>query len=185
MILDIVVAVILAFGFYLGYQRGLIQTVFDTLSLLVAILVTMKFCGVASDLVEKIISGNEAISFIIGIVLTFIIVMALVRFIGKQLEKLLKAVNLNFINKIAGGTLQAAFFALLISLGLYFLDSLKMLEEKTKTESTSYTMLEPLPRHSQGIFLKLKPAFSGFYEEFQEALDDLKDKAEDAKNKSE
>ena len=183
MILDIVVALILAFGFYIGYQRGLIQTVFDTLSLLVGLLATIKFCWFTISIVESIISGNRVISMIIGIVLTFIIVMALVRFIGKKLEQLFKAINLNFVNKLAGGVLQAAFFGLLISLSLYFLDSLKLLEEKTKTESTSYSMLEPLPRHSQDVFVKLKPMFIGFWEKLEEAMDEIKEKAEDAQNK--
>lgn len=183
MILDIVVAIILAFGFYVGYQRGLIRTVFDTLSLLVAILATIKFADLAIGLVQSVISGHPAISIVVGLVLTFIIVMALVRFVGKKLEDLFKVINLNFVNKIAGGALQAAFFALLVSLGLYLMDNLKLLEEKTKTDSVSYTMLEPLPRHSQDIFLKMKPMFTDFWNVMQEAMDDIKDKAEDAKNK--
>lgn len=182
MILDIIVAVILAFGFYVGYQRGLIKTVFDTASLLVAVLATLKLCWITIGIVESIISGQRFISMIIGIVLTFIIVMALVRFVGKKLEQLFKAINLNFVNKLAGGALQAAFFGLLISLSLYFLDNLKLLEEKTKTESVSYTMLEPLPRHSQDMLVKLKPMFMGFWEKTVEAMDEIKEKAEDAKN---
>jgi len=183
MILDIVVAIILAFGFYVGYQRGLIRTVFDTASLIVAIVATLKLSPLTMDLVDKVISGKPALSIIIGIVLTFIIVMALVRFIGKKLEDLFKAINLNFVNKLAGGALQAAFFALLISLGLYLLNNLKLLEEKTKMDSVSYSMLEPLPRHSQDVFMTFKPMFMGFWEKTVEAMDEIKQKAEDAENK--
>ena len=183
MILDIVVATILAFGFYVGYQRGLIRTVFDTASLLIGVVAALKLSPIAISLVDSIIAGKPAISFIVGIVLTFIIVMALVRYIGKKLEDIFKAINLNFVNKLAGGALQAAFFALLVSLGLYLLDNLKLLEEKTKTESVSYTMLEPLPRHSQDVFMKLKPMFLGFWEKTVETMDEIKQKAEDAENK--
>lgn len=179
MILDIVVAIILAFGFYVGFNRGLIRTVFDTLSLLVGIIAALKLSPITINLVDSIIAGKPAISFIIGIVLTFIIVMALVRFIGKKLEDLFKVINLNFVNKIAGGALQALFFALLVSLGLYLLDNLKLLEEDTKTESVSYSMLEPLPRHSQDIFHKLKPMFMGFWEKTVETMDEIKRKAEE------
>lgn len=182
MILDIVVAVILAFGFYLGYERGLIRTVFDTASLLVGIVVTLKFFNISAKIVQGIIGGQQWVSMIVGIVLTFIIVMALIRFIGKKLEQFLSVVNLNFVNKLAGGVLQSLFFGLLISLSLYFLDSLKLLEEKTKIESKSYTMLEPLPRKSQDVFVKLKPLFTDFWEMMQEAMDEVKQKAEDAEN---
>tara|TARA_Y100000385_G_scaffold17658_1_gene17785 strand:+ start:8912 stop:9469 length:558 start_codon:yes stop_codon:yes gene_type:complete len=183
MILDIVVAIILAFGFYVGFQRGLIRTVFDTASLLVGIVAALKLSPIAINLVDSVISGKPAVNFIIGIVLTFVIVMALVRYIGKKLEDLFKAINLNSINKIAGGALQAAFFALLVSLGLYLLDNLKLLEEKTKSESISYTLLEPLPRHSQDVFVKFKPMFKGFWEKTVELMDEIKQKAEDAENK--
>ncbi len=185
MILDIAVAIILAFGFYVGYQRGLIRTVFDTASLVVAIVATLKLSPLTMDIVDNVIKGKPAISIIIGIVLTFVIVMALVRFIGKKLEDLFKAINLNFVNKLAGGALQAAFFALLVSLGLYLLDNLKLLEDETKKESMSYSMLEPLPRHSQDVFLKFKPMFLGFWEKTVDAMDEIKQKAEDAENQPE
>ncbi|MBL0081067.1 MAG: CvpA family protein [Saprospiraceae bacterium] len=38
MTIDIITVIVVAFGFYLGYQRGLIKTVFDTLSLLIGVL---------------------------------------------------------------------------------------------------------------------------------------------------
>ncbi len=182
MILDIIVAIVLAFGFYIGFQRGLIKTVFDTASIFVGLLATLKLAEHVGGLVDSIISVNPGINWIISIVITFIVVMALIRFLGKKLEDIFKAINLNSINKLAGGALQAAFFALLVSLSLYFLDNLKLLEEKTKSESKSYTMLEPLPRHSQEVFVKLKPLFIGFWEKTKEAMDDVNQKIQDAEN---
>lgn len=183
MTLDIVVAIILAFGFYVGYQRGLIRTVFDTASLFIGVIATLQLAQYVAPMVESIVNINPAISWIIAIVLTFIVVMAFIRFVGKKLEDIFKAINLNFVNKIAGGALQAAFFALLISLGLYFLDNLKLLEEKTKTESRSYNMLVLLPRHTQDVFIKLKPVFTGFWNKTQETMEGIKQKVEDAENK--
>ncbi len=179
MILDIVVALILAFGFYIGYSKGLIKTVFNTMALFIGIIAALKLSPIAINLVDGIISAKPAISFIIGIVLTFVIVMALVRFIGKKLEDLFKAVNLNFVNKLAGGVVQSLFFALLLSFGLYLLDNLKLLNEDTKQESMSYSMLEPLPRKSQDVFIKLKPMFQGFWDKTVETMDQIKQKAEE------
>lgn len=182
MILDIIVAIVLAFGFYTGYNRGLIRTIFDTASLLVGIIAALKLSPIAINLVDSVLSTKPAISFIIGIVLTFVVVMIVVRFIGKKLEDLFKAINLNFVNQLAGGVIQSLFFALLISLGLYLLDNLKLLQESTKEESMSYSMLEPLPRKSQAVFTKLKPMFQGFWDKTVETMDEIKEKAEKKEN---
>lgn len=42
MILDVFVAIVVSLGFYLGYSRGLIKTVFDSLSLIIGILAALK-----------------------------------------------------------------------------------------------------------------------------------------------
>jgi hypothetical protein len=47
----------------------------------------------------------------------------------------------------------------------------------------SYTLLEPLPRHSQDVFVKFKPMFKGFWEKTVETMDEIKQKAEDAEKK--
>jgi len=106
MILDIIVALVVAFGFYTGYSRGLIKTVFDTLSLVVAIVATLILSPTVMNLLEGIIKTNPAITTLVGIVLTFIVVMALVRFIGRKIEDVFEAANINFINKIGGGVVQ-------------------------------------------------------------------------------
>lgn len=185
MILDIIVALIVAYGFYLGYSRGLIRTVFDTLALLVGVLAALKLSPLAINVVDSVISGKPAISFIIGIVLTFLLVMVLIRFIGKKLEDLFKAINLNFVNKLAGGALQGLFFALLISFGLYLLNNLRLLDEQAKEKSISYSLLEPLPRHSQAVFESVKPMFQEFWDKTVETMDQIKEKAESQEREQE
>jgi uncharacterized membrane protein required for colicin V production len=42
MILDLIVAIVITVGFYLGYSRGLIKTVFNSLSLIIGIIAALK-----------------------------------------------------------------------------------------------------------------------------------------------
>ena len=113
MMLDLIVAIVVALGFYLGYSRGLIKTVFDTLALIIGIVAALKLSPITIDVINSIFKTSPAITFLVGVVLTFIGIMALIRFIGNKLEDILEAVNINFINKIAGGVLQGLFFAYL------------------------------------------------------------------------
>lgn len=180
MILDIIVALVISYGAYVGYSRGLIITVFDTLSILVAVVASLKLSPIVIDLVEDVVNTAPAISFIIGIVITFILVMVIVRFIGKKLESFFKATNLNFINKFAGAALQGLFFAVIISFIVLLGDRMSLLKEETKESSYSYALLQPLPEKSKEIFEKVKPIFKDFWDKTIEAMDGIKEKAEES-----
>ncbi|MFZ1752052.1 MAG: CvpA family protein [Saprospiraceae bacterium] len=173
MILDIVVAIVISLGFYLGYTRGLIKTVFDSLSLVVGIVAALKLSPIIIGILQEVIKTSPAITFLLGVVITFIGVMALIRFIGKKLEDMLEAVNINFINKIAGGGIQALFFAYILSLGLWLINSINVLKPETKAASITYSLLEPLPEKGKAIFSSLKPVFKGFWDKTLEAMDSI------------
>jgi membrane protein required for colicin V production len=178
MILDIIAACLIALGFYLGYNRGLIKTVFDTLSLFIGILAALKLSPIIINLLQGLFNMSPAITFILGIVITFIGVMALIRFIGRKLEDVLEAANINVLNKIAGGGLQALFFAVLLSYVLYLGSNIGVITEKVKTESMTYNKLETLPAYTKSGLEKMKPIFSGFWSKTVEAMDSIKGKAE-------
>lgn len=178
MTLDIIIALVVAFGVYLGFTRGLIKTVFDTLSLFVGLLATLKLSSFVITFIEQLIN-NKAIALIAGVVITFIAVMAFIRWVGKKLEDVLQAANINFVNKIAGGALQGMFFALLLSLALNFLGKLEMLNPETIEQSQGYALLEPLPDHAQVVFEQAKPLFSEFWNKAVEAMDAAKDKGDE------
>jgi membrane protein required for colicin V production len=180
MILDIIVSLVISYGAYVGYSRGLIKTVFDTLSILVAIVASLKLSPIVINVVENVVNTAPAISFIIGIVITFIIVMALVRFIGRKMESLFKATNLNFINKFAGAALQGLFFAIIISFIVLLGDKMSLLKEETKQSSYSYKLLQPLPEKSKEVFEKVKPIFKDFWDKTIEAMDGIKEKTEES-----
>lgn len=178
MVLDIIVALVVAFGFYTGYSRGLIKTVFDTLSLAIGIIASLKLSPIVIGVLEGIVKTSPAITFLIGIVITFLAVMALVRFVGRKLESILEAANINFVNKLAGGALQGLFFAFLLSLGLWLMNNLNILNPDTKERSMTYSLLEPLPEAGKGVFMAVKPVFSSFWNKTIETMDKIKDKAE-------
>ena len=53
MILDIIFALVLVYGLYLGYPRGIIQSAFAVISVLVAILASMKLSPIMIAILEK------------------------------------------------------------------------------------------------------------------------------------
>lgn len=181
MLIDLFVAIVIALGFYLGYSRGLIKTVFDSLSLVIGILAALKLSPIMINILQEIIKTSAAITFILGVVITFIAVMALIRFLGRKLEDMLEAVHINFVNKIAGGILQGLFFAYLLSLSLWLINTLSVLNPETKAASITYPMLEPLPEKGKAVFTSIKPLFKGFWDKTVEAMDGIKGDKKDGK----
>ncbi|MEM9548159.1 MAG: CvpA family protein [Bacteroidota bacterium] len=182
MILDIIVVLIVAFGFYTGYSRGLIKTVFDTLSLVIGIMAAMILSSHVINLIERIFNASHAISYLVGIVITFILVMSLVRFIGRKLEDVFEAANINFINKIAGGALQGVFFAFVISMVMWVLGNFNVIKPETKANSITYPLLEPLPEAGKSVFKAAKPVFQSFWDKTVDAMESLGGKADEALN---
>ena len=182
MILDILVAVIIGFGFYIGYSRGIIKTLFDVLSLVIGILAAINLTFIIVDLLNKLVTINEKLAFIIGFVITFLLVMALIRFIGRKLESMFKAANINFINKICGGILQSAVFVVLLGLAIGFLSDLKIMNEQAKAESATYPFLEPIPGQVKPVFTKLVPYFKELGSKASETMQKIGDKVKGEEN---
>jgi uncharacterized membrane protein required for colicin V production len=107
---------------------------------------------------------------VLGIAFSFAGLMMLIRFLGKKVEDFLKAVNINIINRLSGGAIQALFFAVILSYGLHLLDKVHLLSIEQKTKSKSYAYLHALPDATEGLFIKLKPLFLSFWEKSQEII---------------
>lgn len=179
MIIDILASVLILYGFYTGYKRGLIKTAFSTLSIILAILVTIKLSPIVMDLVESALKLSQSVSVILGIVITFFFVLILIQFIGNRLEGLLKAVNINFINKIGGGLLMAAVFGVCLGFLVQLSNDLRLVSEEQKQTSISYPALVTLPGHARSTLEKFKPMFSEFWDKTVEAIDSAKEKVEE------
>lgn len=178
MIIDIIVILVVALGFYSGYTRGIIKTVFDTASLLIAVLFVLKFSPGVMDFIESSTGLNRFISFALGLILTFLGVLFLVRLIGKQLEKLLNAIKLGILNKLAGGVLLAIVYAVFLSFIAWFLTEARLIPEQQKEKSVTLPMLTPLKGQSASVFTKIKPIFTEFWGKIVDMADDLKEETE-------
>lgn len=179
MIVDVIAVLIISLGFYFGYQRGFIKTVFDTLSFFFAILAALKLSPILINVLKSSLNLAPSLAYVLGIVATFLLIMILVRFIGKRVEDLFKAVQLNFINKFNGGALQALFFAIVVSYGIALMDKIHVIKEETKTASFSYPYLTKLPAVTQKMIEGAKPWFQEFWDATIEAMDTVRDKVDE------
>jgi len=117
---------------------------------------------------------------VLGFVLTFIVVMAIIRFIGARLEKIMEKINIGGLNKLAGGLLLGLFYALLVSFAVHFMDKIQLISDEVKSSSFTYVLLEPLPRAAQDVGETVRPIFSEFWDQMMTTMDTIKEKGDEA-----
>lgn len=176
MIIDIVLALLVTYGFYTGFNRGLIDTFFDAISIVLGILVSIKLSYVLIDFVERILPNvSRQVAYLIGLILTFFLVMILIRFIGNKIEGIFKFANVNIVNKVAGGALKAFILSTIFSFVILLVGKMGALPDDAISQSRTYKLIEPFPKYAEAGFNKVKPYFQEFWERTMEVIDDAKE----------
>lgn len=180
MILDFICLIFAAYGFWVGYSKGIISTVLNLTSYAFGILAAMKFGPIMGDVLGDIFNGagGKAVLFLAGVVLTFFLTLVLFRILARGLTGFMESVNINVINQVAGGILSGFFFTLVFSGLVLFADRSRILDEATKEQSITYPVLEPLPEFVWERGKTLLPVFQDFYDKAADAMDRLRENVE-------
>lgn len=174
MAIDIIFVIVAGYGFYLGFSRGIIKTVFTILSIMFGLMAAMRFAKPMTDFLENAFNNHNPLMFIAGFLLTFILTMFLIRLIARAIEGFLETANINVINQIAGGMLLAGIFILLYSVILWFTDQTGAIGE-AKEQSITYDYLEEYPEYVWDFGRKIQPHIKEFYEQSQTFMDRLEE----------
>ncbi|MEM9835168.1 MAG: CvpA family protein [Bacteroidota bacterium] len=183
MILDIICLIFVAYGFWVGYSKGIISTVLNLASYVFGILAAMKFGPVMADILSGMINnGDQGVwkggMFLLGIIVTFFLTLVLFKILARGLTGILESININFINQIAGGILSAAFFLTVFSGLALFGSRAQIITPEARETSITYPILEPLPQFVWERGQALLPVFQDFYDKAAEAMDHLRENVE-------
>ena len=124
--LDIIVLAFLIFGAIRGFIKGFFYEVASLIALVAGVFFAVVLANVFAAIGESLTTWNVNAIRITVFIIVFILVVVSVRLLGKVLTKILKAIHLNFLNRIAGlffGLIKWAFLLAVIVYVLEFLDS--------------------------------------------------------------
>jgi len=175
MVLDILFGLFTMVGFWMGYSRGIISTVFTIISFTIGALLAFKLGPAFTNFLEQVFSNDHPLMLAAGFLLSFIIVMVILRMLARGLEGILKSANINFINQIIGGFVLGAVAILVYSWLLWFADQSHLIDPQTKTESLTYHHTREFPNHMKVVTDQLKPIFIEFWNEALDAIDRMED----------
>lgn len=175
MALDIGFVIFMLYGFYLGFSKGIIETVFTVLSIIFGVMAAIKFAPATQKFLETALNNNSPLMWIAGLLLSFVLMMFIIRLLARGLEGILQTANINIVNQVAGGILLSALSILLYSGLLWFGDQARFIDEQTKRESLTYVYVEQFPTQAWNIGVHLRPIFEDFWNQSLDVFDRLEE----------
>ncbi|MBK8565172.1 MAG: CvpA family protein [Saprospiraceae bacterium] len=177
MTIDVLFLLIAGWGFYQGYSRGIIKTVFTAFSIVFGLMVAFKFTPAATRFLETAFHSTSPMNFVGGFLLAFLLTMIIIRMAAQFLEKLLQSANINFINQAAGGILLASLYTLVFSLLVWFGAQAHIITPENTKGSLTYEQLRAFPSKMKGVYDIIKPGFQDFWHEAVRFIDHMGEKS--------
>ncbi|MCF8304558.1 MAG: CvpA family protein [Bacteroidales bacterium] len=147
-LLDIIIAIPLIWLTYRGFTKGFIIEVASLAALILGIYYGLNFSDYAAGFLKANLDIAEKYLPIISFAVTFIVVVIVVYFIGRILEKLINLVALGFLNQLAGAAFGLAKAAFLLSVVFFIINSLdtnhNLITNKTRANSYLYEPVESI-----------------------------------------
>lgn len=169
--IDITFLTIAGFAFYKGYHAGIIKMVFTIVSILIGLLIAMRFAAEVTGGLQRVFNTQHPLLFLVGFLVTFLLVMWLVRWLARKLEDFLETIKLNFINELQGGILYAILATIILASALGLINRAGLISTESREKSMTWPLLEIVPGQAQVVYTKLKPVFNKFWNDSKKAID--------------
>jgi len=127
--LDIIISLVLFYGLFKGFTRGLIIEAASLLSIIIGIFGALTFTPIIETLLSYFLTDDKLPSSIIIFTASLIIIVIGVNFFARNLTKFVKLVSLGGINKILGGVFGVSKYILLIGFLFVFVDQFSFMFE--------------------------------------------------------
>ena len=171
-VLDLIIGIILILFALAGLRKGLIIEAFYLASFVAGVYGAMYFSEAVADWMSDFISVGEEYLTIVSFIVTFVLFVILIRFLGRILSGLLDAICLGFIDKIGGFIFGILKGALLVSIIIIVMNvfGLNDLINKNLRQSS------PLYSCTESIANMLYEHHDDFEDVIEDAIDRSKDK---------
>lgn len=174
MVIDIIFVIAAIYGFYLGFTKGIVRTIFRLVSILLGFVAAFKFAPAATKFLETAFGSDNPLMFLPGFLLSFVVTIIIIRTLGRGLEKGLKTANINILNQFAGGVVLGGVMVFFYSLILWFADISGILDN-AKEGSFTYEYLEVFPEQAGKVYQFIKPSLKDFWAGSVKAMDKIKE----------
>ena len=121
--LDIILAIPLAYALFRGFRRGLILELAMLVGLVLGIYLGIHFSRAVSTFLTETFHMKGSYMSVVSFAVVFLLVLMMVFFIGKLMEKTADILLLGLVNKLLGAFFGLIKMVMILSFILYFLNS--------------------------------------------------------------
>lgn len=150
---DIILTVILVFGFIRGLLKGLFVEVASLVALIAGIYGAIHFSFFVGNFLSNYVSWDEQYVTIVSFAVTFAGIVIAISLLGKMFTKMADFASLGFLNKLLGGVFGALKVGIILSIVLLVFsklnDTIPFISNDQKDESILY---EPIKNLAPTLF---------------------------------
>jgi len=144
MLIDIVFAILLIMACIKGFQKGLIIAVFSIVAFIIGLAAALKLSTAVASWLGNSVSVNTKWLPFISFALVFFIVILLVRWGARLIEKTFQLALLGWVNKIGGIAFYLALYIIIFSLFLFYIEKIQLIQPSVIETSSTYSYLSPI-----------------------------------------
>ena len=162
--LDIVLGVLLGYGFFKGFRNGLFIELASLISLLAGIYFAIKFSSLMKNILSGFVHWNPKTIQITAFIITFIIVVIGIKLLAKMLTGIANFAFLGLINSLGGGFFHVLKTILIISIFLNFFEKINFNTTFAKKETLDNSLFyRPIQKTAGFIY----PSIEKWYGELK------------------
>lgn len=164
MIIDIGLVLFAGLGFWLGYTKGIVRTLFAVVFYAIAVLLTLALSPWIMNLFIWAFKADRTFALIFGTIFTLVILIFLLHWMLKSVEKYLKKSRLGAYSKSLGGVVLMIVSMITFSFLIWSIVQVGWIGTTTKEKSYSYAILEQVPIRTGSFMAEFKPLFRRYWE---------------------
>jgi membrane protein required for colicin V production len=143
MLIDIIVIVLLITALIKGYRQGLIVSLFSFIAIIIGLAAAIKTSAVVAGYIGKAVKVSDEWLPVISFAVVFILVVLLVRWAAKAIEKTVEITMLGWVNRLGGMLFYIAIYITVFSVVLFYAEKIELIKPEAKNKSVTYSYVQP------------------------------------------
>jgi membrane protein required for colicin V production len=143
LMIDILVFIILFLAIVHGWRKGLILALFSVVCGLIGLAAAVKLSAVLATHMKSDLHLTSRWLPVIAFILVFVLVILIIHWVARLLEKLIKLVLLEWLNKLGGILLFLLLYLSVYSIILFYGTKTQFISKQAVEESHFYSLIAP------------------------------------------
>lgn len=174
--IDIIFAILFILAIIKGLRRGFIIAVFSIIGYVIGLAAALKLSALVAVYLQKnIVVASKWLPFI-SFALVFIVVVILVNWGGKLVEKIFKLALLGWVNRLGGALVYVLLYSIIFSVFLFYAEKLNLFNKQSIQQSITYSFLRPWSPAIIGGFGYFIPWFKESFNQLESFFENVADK---------